>query len=258
MDFPTTRALIDKLPAWVHAFAGRLPQPVRVPLDSREHAFRWEHAAKDAETLQVAKAVRVASGLRAAMALADLRHTVECGTLLRTVSDFATEIIFLGEGLLEARLTTEQQEFIAQHYSTLPSTPDELAAQEQVRYVGRKAMAKATDRIADRVGSDKELFRRISTYLNKGYDGYVHGHYSSAMELFTGRSMTFMMAGHESDLHVCQSKVAVAGKLKEALNAFRFMAITRRMGDLDQTLRVAFDGLDATGEDAGLPCRGLV
>ncbi len=29
----------------------------------------------------------------------------------------------LGEGLLEGRFTTEQQEFIEQHYSALPSTP---------------------------------------------------------------------------------------------------------------------------------------
>jgi hypothetical protein len=256
VDFPITRALIDKLPAWVQDFADRLPQPVKVPLD--KGGFRWEHTAKDAETLQVAKAVRVASGLRAAMALADLRYTVECGTLLRTVADFASEIIFLGEGMLEARFTTEQAEFIAQHYSALPSTPDELAAQEQVRYVGRKAMAKATDRIADKTGTDKELLKRISAYLNKGYDGFVHGHYSSAMELFTGRTMTFMMTGHESDGHVCHSKVAVAGKLKEALNAFRFMAITRRIGILDQTFRGAFDALDRSREDAGLPCKGLI
>jgi len=57
------------------------------------------------------------------MSLADLRFIVECGTILRTVSDYASEIIFIGEGLLEGRFTTEQQEFIEQHYSALPSTP---------------------------------------------------------------------------------------------------------------------------------------
>jgi len=57
------------------------------------------------------------------MSLADLRLTVECGTILRTVSGYASEIISIGEGLLEGRFTTEQQEFIEQHYSALPSTP---------------------------------------------------------------------------------------------------------------------------------------
>jgi hypothetical protein len=255
LDFSTTRSIIDQLPGWVAAFAGKLPNPVKVPLQGRD--FRWEHPSKDAETLQVAKAVRIASGLRAAMALADLRLTVECGTILRTVSDYASEIVFIGEGLLEGRFTTEQQEFIEQHYSALPSTPDELAAQEQVRYVGRKAMAKATDRIADKSGGDKELLRKITAYLNKGYDGYVHGHYTSAMELFTGRTMSFMMSGHESDRHVCFVKTAVAGKLKEALNAFRIMAMTRKMRELHNEFRDAFDRIDKSGEDTRAPCVGL-
>ena len=255
MDFATTRPLIGKLPGWVNTFAASLAPPVKVALQGS--GFRWEHIAKDAQTLQVAKAVRIASGLRAAMALADLRQTVECGTLLRTVADFASEIIFIGEGLLESRFTSEQEEFITQHYAALPSTPEELAAQERVRYVGRQAMTKATDRIAQRAGTDKELLKKITAYLNKGYDGYVHGHYSTAMELFTGRTMSFMMMGHESARHVCYSKVAVAGKLKEALNAFRFMAITRRMSELDQELRQAFDDLDRSGDDTGTPCRGL-
>jgi hypothetical protein len=191
------------------------------------------------------------------MALADLRFTVECGAILRTVSDYASEIIFIGEGLLGGQFTTEQQEFIEQHYSALPSTPDELAAQEHVRYVGRKAMAKATDRIADKSGGDKELFRKITAYINKGYDGYVHGHYTSAMELFTGRTMGFMMSGHESDRHVCFVKAAVAGKLKEALNAFRIMAMTRKMPELHNEFRDAFDRIDKSGEDTRAACVGL-
>jgi hypothetical protein len=77
------------------------------------------------------------------------------------------------------------------------------------------------------------------------------------MELFTGRTMTFMMAGHESDRQVCISKMAVAGKLKEGLNAFRFMAMTRQMVGIAQELRDAFDELDHSAEDTSRPCIGL-
>ena len=254
MDFPTTRSLIDRLPGWVDLFAAQLPAPERVPIAG---SFRWEHTRKDAEALQVAKAVRMASGLRAAMALADLRQTVECGALLRTVADFASEITFIGEGFLEGRFTQEQQQFIDQNFSSLPATPEELAAQSRGRLVGRKAMRKAFDRISDKTGTDKKLLAKISTFLNKGYDGFVHGHYSSAMELFTGRTMTFMMRGHESDRHVCTTKVAVTGKLKEALNALRFMAITRQMADLARELREAFSELDNSAEDTRNACKGV-
>jgi hypothetical protein len=76
------------------------------------------------------------------MILADVRQTVECGTLLRTISDFASEITFIGEGLMEGRFTEEQQRFIQQSYSSLPETPDELADQERPRLVGRTAVKK--------------------------------------------------------------------------------------------------------------------
>ena len=58
---------------------------------------------------------------------------------LATVADFAAEIIFIGEGLLEGRFTKEQARFIEQHHAALPASPDELAAREREYYVGRKA-----------------------------------------------------------------------------------------------------------------------
>ncbi len=69
--------------------------------------------------------------------------------------------------------------------------------------------------------------------------------------------MVFMMQGTESPRNACMAKVAVAGKLNEALNALRFMAMTRGMNDLETELRSAFDAIDESEEDAGLPCRDL-
>lgn len=255
MDFALTRAQIDRLPAWVDRFAARCVAPERV--NSPAGGFRWEHSIKDAETLQVAKAVRIASGLRAAIVLADSGHTVECGVLLRTVSDFCSEIVYVGEGLAEKRFTGDQERFIQQHFSALPQTPDELAAREREYYVGRKDIAKAFERIITKAGASVSEFAKIHSFLNKGYDSYVHGAYPTAMELYTGRTMTFMLRGNESERLVCVAKVAVAGKLREALNAFRFMAMTRSMQDLAAELRDAFTLIDNSGEDAGLPCRSL-
>jgi hypothetical protein len=255
MDFVRTRTIIDALQGWVTQFADRLPQPVKNTLD--RGGFRWEHETMDADTLQVTKAVRIASGLRAAMVLADAGHTVECGVILRTVADFSAEIIFIGEGLLEGRFTKEQARSIEQHHAALPATADELAEREREYYVGRKAVAKAHKRIGEKVGDRSQELLKITAFLNKGYDSYVHGSYASAMELFTGRTMGFMMAGTESPRSVCVAKVAVAGKLNEALNALRFMAITRAMKNVEAELHAAFDSIHESGEDAGLPCRDL-
>ena len=255
MDFVQTRTIIDALPGWVAQFADRLPQPVKKTVDGG--GFRWEHEALDADTLQVAKAVRIASGLRAAMLLADSGHTVECAAILRTVADFAAEIVFIGEGLLEGRFTTEQARFIEQHHAAPPTSVDELADRERDYYVGRKAIAKAHKRIAEKTGESAEKLLNIASFLNKGYDSYVHGSYASAMELFTGSTMGFMMRETESPRNACTAKVSVAGKLNESLNALHFMAMTRRMKALDAELCSAFDSIHESREDTGWPCRDL-
>ena len=85
-------------------------------------------------------------------------------------------------------------------------------------------------------------------------DSLVHGSYSSAMDLYVG-PLGFQMEGNGSSHHICMTKVAVAGKLKEVLLALRFMAITRKMTFEYQQIGVAYDRIDRSGEDAGLPCR---
>ena len=107
------------------------------------------------------------------------------------------------------------------------SDPDELAAREKEYYIGRKAIAKAERRLQEKLGVPADKMAAITSFLNKGYDSYVHGTNQSAMELYSGRTHGFMLRGHDSARHVCMAKTSVAGKLKEFLNSLRTMAITR-------------------------------
>jgi len=72
-------------------------------------------------------------------------------------------------------------------------------------------MAKSLRQIAEHSGMPADRIVDITAFLNKGYDGFVHGASYSAMELFTGESFTFMMSGHKSDRFVCFAKIGVAG-----------------------------------------------
>ncbi len=146
MDFPTSRAIITKLPGWVDKLAGELPEPIKV---YEPRGFKWRHPEETARVVLVAKAVRMASGIAAALQLADRRFTVECGALLRTVSDFATEVIFLGEGMLKGEMTTAQSKFVHDFFKPMSTTPDDLARRERDGYVGRKDMHKAHRRLVD-------------------------------------------------------------------------------------------------------------
>ena len=254
LDFPTTRSILDRAEDWVQQFGKTLRSPSQVPV---LNSFRWEHPDKDAGSAQVAKAVRAISGLRAALHLADSGYTVEAGTLLRTVADFTAEIEYLGEALIEGRLTADQQKFVEQHFAPFPEDPDELAAREREYYIGRKDVAKASRRLFEKWGGKPEEYDKIAAYLHKGYDSFVHGANESAMQLFTGRTRTFMLRGHESQRHICMTKVAVAGKLKAFLNALRLMAMSRNDQTMHDAIRTAFNELDKSEEDSGAPCGGL-
>ncbi len=254
MDFPVTRSILDQVDGWVQGFAKHLPRARKVP---HGKSFRWEHSERSAEAVQVAKAVRATSGLRAALQLADAGHTVECATLLRVVADFSAEIIYLGEGLVEKRFTQDQKAFIAQHFTPMPTDPDELAAREREYYIGRKDIARAHRRWLEKSGAPADEFAKLEKFLSKGYDSYVHGANGSAMELYDARDGGFMLRGHLSPRFICVSKVSVAGKVQEFLNSLRIMAITRQMVELDRQIRARSEHLDSSGEDAGRPCQGL-
>ncbi len=254
MVFPVTRTIIGRMDGWVHTFAQQLAPAERVPI---KESFRWEHPEKSPRSVQVAKAARAVSGLRAALHLADMAHTIESGTILRTVADFSAEILYLGEAVLEGRLTADQERFVDQHFAPIPTDPDELAAREREYYVGRKDIASAHRRIMEKFGAPAGEMAKIGAFLNKGYDSYVHGANSSAMELYDVRINSFMLRGHVSARFVCMAKVGVAGKTQELLNALRFMAITWGAGALSAEIRHASEELDASAEDSPRPCAGL-
>ena len=240
--------------AWVQTFAGMLSPAEKVPV---KDSFRWQHREHSVRTVQVAKAVRAVCGLRAALCLADQRFTTESATLLRAVADFAAEIIFVGEALLEGRLTDDQKKFVAQHFDALPVDPDELAAREKEYYVGRKAIAAAHQRIFEKTGVPTEQLQKIANYLNKGYDGYVHGANVTAMELYDVRTNTFMIGGQLFPRFVCMAKVSVAAKTSELINSLHFMAIVWGIQSLLPEIVAARNELDASSEDHGSLCAGL-
>lgn len=244
LDFPLTRAAIGRMPAWVNELASTLPNPVKV--DVPGFGFRWEHEDKTAEVAQVAKAVRVATALRAALALADMRLTTDACSLLRMIGDFNNEIMLLGEGLLSGKLTKAQERFVDQQFETHPLSPDELAEQEPVHYEGRGAAINAMGRLMEKWKGLTGQHARITTYLAKGLDRYVHGKYGTAMELFNPVTRSFALTGAGSQRQVLDVKVAVAGKTVESIHALRFMAITRRMDRLEKEMDEAADAISAS------------
>lgn len=240
--------------AWIDAFT-----TWHLPFRRERHSgggFDWRFTAETPEALQLGKAVRAVTSIRGALLLADQGLTTEAGSLLRTTSDFAHEIIAVAEGVIEGRMTTAQQEFVDQYFAPLATTADELEQMGRLYYVGRDKLFAAHQRIAEKTTGQVDLLRATTRFLNYGYDKFVHGAYSSAMELFTGRTNTFMLRQNESAQHRCATLTAVAGKLHEVLVALAFMTMSRRDQELYESIRAAIRELEESGEGTRKYCEG--
>jgi hypothetical protein len=248
-DFPLTRNTIDRLDVWVMELASPLLPLKKTPLELEYiTGFVYEFCEASERALLISKAVRMASGIRVAMLLADLGYISECGSILRTVTDFANEIICICDGIKTGQRTTAHQLFVEQYFMKLPKTPDEYDAQPRVRFVTRDELLGAQYRWAIANKLDATRLRKVTRFLANMYDKFVHGSYVTAMELYDPRSSTFMLRGHEAPEKKQEYKRATASKLHTSVTALAAIAefgTNRRL--LDEICRAAV-ALYASGE----------
>lgn len=250
-DFSVTRSIIDELDGWVQRLAAPIlpAQLLRVDGD-----VRWGFCEQTPIILMITKAVRITSGIRAALLLADEGFVTESACLLRIVSDLATEISAVAEGVLRGQMSAAQEEFVAQFFAPIPRTPEERLAQGKKRYVSREKLLKAEVRLASDAGLNGEYFRDLKRTLNSNYDAYVHGAYETAMELYHGGRHEFMLQGHESNQHRFVCRVAVAGKLHEVVVACHLIAKIQDNQPLCDDIRRSLKRLEDSGEQNGVEC----
>ncbi|HEV7988635.1 MAG TPA: hypothetical protein VGP23_09130 [Candidatus Binataceae bacterium] len=187
-DFPVMRRTMDRLDGWVMALASPLLPLGEFPQELNGlKGFRWDFKEKTERALMVGKAVRMASGIRAALILADLGYVTECGTILRTVSDFVTEVISVYEGCTRDDPTKAQKDFLEQYFGNTAQTPDEYDEKEDKdRWVARDKLIAAHVRWASENKQEPERVRKVLRFLAHIYDKFVHGSRMSTMQLTMG------------------------------------------------------------------------
>jgi hypothetical protein len=224
-DFPFTRRALALLGEFLAPLARPfLPlEMVEVKLEHVE-GFRWDFREKNELTLMVGKAVRMITAIRAAMILADAGFTTECGTILRTVADFANEIMAICEGCESGKQTAAQKTFVKQYFLPIAEDPDKYNKQKRENWVTRDQLLGAHERLAKKFKQNPDRYRKLTRYLANNYDKYVHGAYITAMELYDGRTDAFMLRGHEYEKRREIAKGATASKLHHALTALMSMA----------------------------------
>ena len=254
--FPVTERVLAELDEWLSELAAPLIPLKRVPAGPPEaKGFRWAFREETERALVISKSVRMISAIRAAFILVDLGYVTECGTLLRTVSDFANEILSITEGVRSGNPTAAQKKFVEQYFTPIPEDPDAYDAQKRERFVTRDELLSAHYRLAaeemaakrkDAVSPEKA--RKILRYLAYMYDKYVHGSYVTAMELYHGGTWRFMTSGLQSVEYVHLCKTQAASKLHEAVCALAWVAVGMGMVPLAARIEAVQKELYGSGE----------
>lgn len=251
LDFQTTRQVLSRLSTWLNVLGSAVGSPRQVREESRLY---YLYEQETPEVVQVAKAARMVSGLNAALDLADDGYVVESAVLLRTVSDFANEIMAIGSDLARNDISPAVKAFCDQYFVAPAYTVDEFLEQERVRYISRAELYKSQRRLAgDEAEADAMLDE--SRFLDRGYDSYVHGGYRTAMQLWDPNAEQFSVEGTYSAHHECVAKVAVAGKLYYALLALELMARLRGLEEVVNELRESRIQLERSPEYDGTICK---
>jgi hypothetical protein len=195
-----------RLDDWVNRLAARLPPPVRVRLPDGD--FHWRFPQQGVEVLLVCKAVRMCSAFAGAWHLAKSGQAAEAASLLRLAADFASEIHFMAEAVVEGRSTRAQSDFQTAFFKPLARSVEEYLAEEKAHYASRRDVLNAEKRLAEKAGQDGDLLDRTTSFLSYGLNAYVHGSYDTAMELYHGGTGRFVIRGFDE------------GRLKEASTRF--------------------------------------
>ena len=254
--FPVTERVLSQLDDWLNELGAPLLPLKKVPAGPPGgNGFRWAFRKETEGALVIGKSVRMVSAIKAAFILVDLGYVTECGTLLRTVSDFVGEIISITEGVRSDALTVAQKKFIEQYFTPIPEDPDAYDALKREEFVTRDKLLSAHYRLAEEVQRAKlkdsvnaEQVRKVIRYLAHMYDKYVHGAYVTAMELYNEKTWRFMVSGIESVEYRYEYKTQAASKLHEALCALAMVANGMGMSGLTERMDAAQKELYQSGE----------
>ena len=240
--------ILNRLDSWVNALAAHLDPPRRLP--ESDGSFRLEFTQQSPHVMMIGKLVRAVSGLHGALVLAKAGYITECAVVLRTVSDFCTEIETIGWYVAkDERLPGAVQEFVKQYFLPRARTPEEFAAATRMRYVSREALMKAYKAFAENVEAESVNTEQLDLshrFVNMSYDAYVHGAYETTLELWNDQRGTFMMRSHASAAKHDEFIEAVFMKMHEVVVATELTATALGNAAVFEQARKARRTMDAT------------
>jgi|GEM_PF-609701 len=181
--------IIDLLGMSVSMMEQLIEKPEFVDAGTPNKRFRFKNPTP--QILQVLKCVRVVSGLRASVVLLVNDYTTEMAVLFRTIDDFLADIAFVDE-IIEKGLenvTTAQKRYLEQYFvDDKRSTEELLENRAKINYneLRQKVQASQARTLG---GDDPHHVKTMVRAIDDGFSGFVHGNYSSVMEMYGGDTL---------------------------------------------------------------------
>jgi hypothetical protein len=243
-QFPLSAEALHKFDNWVNLLAACLPKP-KLVTDSGKQT--WRYADSSPQVFLVAKSVRMSTALMAAAHLTDVGLVTEAASLLRIAADFSHEIKFIYEGVRSGTMTSEQKQHLDDFFAQLRGTPEELGTEGRRRFVNREALFKAQVRLMNEKQLDGENVRRLARTISGGLDGYVHGYYATAMELYDGERFHVDCLNYAPS--ICVMRCALASTVVAALHSLTFVATAFDRRDLAGAILAHAQRISDSDED---------
>lgn len=175
----------------LHAFAGRVPPPQRIPY---KDSFVFRYVEKTIHQALVQKLARLVSGLHAAQLLWSKGFVQEQASLQRILDEIAEDISFLSISVINNDSTELHKIYLTAFFQE-EFDPNDLAVSSKERpMVPRKKVRAYIDHLASGPkGSSKNL--DAARTVSKTFSGYVHAASPQIMDMYGGNPPRFHVQG---------------------------------------------------------------
>jgi hypothetical protein len=141
-----------------------------------------------------------------------------------------------------------QERYVEQLFADKVPTSEELWQQrEAIQQVPRKKIRAAESRTLGRIGGDPHTLAVISKNVDDVWSGFVHGSYTSTMELY--KDDGFQVRGFPPRVPSYIGQLAIY--IHRALNAFAHLALDLGLIDLADELVATRREFEASDDYAG-------
>jgi hypothetical protein len=234
------RQYVKELGAVMDSFSNPLKRLVekigkpRFVVDDRHPRFLYGNPG--ARTLLVLMLVRIVSGLRAALALVWYGHVIEASCLIRTIDEFVGNIMFVKEALDTGTPTADQQKYIDDYFIDRDQTLEEMLEKPaRAMHVPRKQKIRASE-ARQLKPEDPHSVVQASDAIDSVYDGFIHGDYSSVMQMYVGGSTEgFAVTGMQQ--RIPEHRKELANYVHRTMNVMGIVAHGLGLDEVTHELR---------------------